>query len=149
MKKIINILIILIAFSTLTFGQNKKDAKETQEKIKVPVAVKNALSQKYPDATKVMWEKEKGNYEANWGGKSGEDNSVKFTPAGNFIEIVNSIRVNQLPDKAIRYLKTNYKGAKIKEAGKITDAKGKIFYEAEVKNKVLIFDDKGAFIEIE
>ncbi|HWZ05171.1 MAG TPA: hypothetical protein VNX40_16250, partial [Mucilaginibacter sp.] len=46
----------------------------------VPAVVKSALSKKYPEATKVGWEKEKGNYEANWGGKSGEDNSVQFTP---------------------------------------------------------------------
>jgi len=48
----------------------------------VPLAVKAALAKKYPNATKVSWEKEKGNYEANWGGKSGEDTSVQFTPAG-------------------------------------------------------------------
>ena len=35
----------------------------------VPQAVKSALVSKYPEATKVSWEKEKGNYEANWGGK--------------------------------------------------------------------------------
>ena len=67
------------------------------KKIQVPVPVKSALLKKYPDAKKVTWEKEKGNYEANWGGKSGEDNSVQFTPAGNFIEIVKAIPVSELP----------------------------------------------------
>lgn len=31
------------------------------------------------------------------------------------------------------YVKHHYKGAKIIEAGRVTDAKGKITYEAEVK----------------
>ena len=47
----------------------------------VPASVKTALHQKYPVIhAKITREKEKGNYEANWGGKSGEDTSVMFTP---------------------------------------------------------------------
>ncbi|MDB5157478.1 MAG: hypothetical protein JWR50_2185, partial [Mucilaginibacter sp.] len=61
----------------------------------VPEAVKAALRSKYPDVTKVSWEKEKGNYEANWGGKSGEDNSVLFTPNGTFVEMVKAISINE------------------------------------------------------
>ena len=44
------------------------------------------LRQKYPEAKNVGWEKENGNYEANWGGKSGEDNSVQFTPSGSLLK---------------------------------------------------------------
>src|SRR5665213_1424733 len=43
--------------------------------------------EKGPQAKGVSWEKEKGNYEANWGGKSGEDHSAQFTPSGEFLEI--------------------------------------------------------------
>ena len=60
-----------------------------QKSISVPAVVKAALIKKYPEASKATWEKEKGNYEANWGGRSGEANAVTFTPAGEFIEIVN------------------------------------------------------------
>src|ERR1700744_1344496 len=107
----------------------------------VPANVKEALAKKSPEATKVNWEKEKGNYEANWGGKSGEDTSVQFTPAGDFVEEVNAIPVGQLPAKVADYVKANYKGAKIREAGKITDAKGAKMLEAEIKGKDLIFDE--------
>src|SRR6476620_4935487 len=117
--------LILLSFSTSAFAQKEKEGKE---KITVPAAVKSALSKKYPTATKVTWEKENGNYEANWGGKEGEDNSVQFTPAGGFIEIINAIPVSQLPAPIIAYAKAHYKGARITEAGKVTDAKGKIFY---------------------
>ena len=120
-----------------------------KKKLTVPPPVKTALSKKYPNASKVTWEKENGNYEANWGGKSGEDNSVQFTPAGDFIEIVNAIPANQLPAPVIAYVKEHYKGAKIAEAGKVTDAKGKLSYEAEVNRKDIIFDEKGNFVKAE
>src|SRR5436309_11814581 len=99
----------------------------------VPSVVKTALSRKYPEAAKVSWEKEKGNYEANWGGKSGEDNTVVFTPAGSFVEIVQVIPVSALPAAIAPYIAAHYKGAKIKEAGKVTPASGKTMYDAEIK----------------
>lgn len=113
----------------------------------VPQVVKTALMAKYPQATKVSWEKEKGNYEANWGGKSGEDNSAVFTPAGAFVEIVNAIPISSLPAAVAPYVAAHYKGSKIKEAGKVTDAAGKTMYEAEIKGGDLIFDQKGSFIK--
>ncbi len=104
---------------------------------------------KYPSAAGVTWEKEKGNYEANWGGRSKEDNSVVFTPDGVFVEKVDAIPVRSLPAAVATYVKEHYKGAKITEAGKVTDAKGAISYEAEVKGKDLIFDEKGRFIKMD
>jgi len=152
MKKTLSIIAILFAVSTASFAQKEKGEKgekESKEKITVPATVKSALSKKYPEATKVGWEKENGNYEANWGGKSGEDNSVQFTPTGNFIEIVNAIPVSQLPAPVIVYVKAHYKGAKITEAGRVTDAKDKISYEAEVNGKDIVFDEKGNFVKAE
>lgn len=113
----------------------------------VPASVKAALQQKYPSASGVTWEKEKGNYEANWGGVSKEDNSVLFTPAGVFIEQVVAMPVTQLPAPVTAYVHTHYSGSKITEAGKVTDAKGRTRYEAEVKGKDLLFDEKGDFIK--
>lgn len=113
----------------------------------VPEAVKTAFAQKYPTAKKVSWEKEKGNYEANWGGKSGEDSSVTFSPSASFVEIVVAIPINQLPPSVGTYVNSHYKGAKIKEAGKVTDAAGRHMYEAEIKGKDLVFDEKGSFLK--
>jgi hypothetical protein len=113
----------------------------------VPQVVKTVLMAKYPQATKVSWEKEKGNYEANWGGKSGEDNSVVFTPEGAFVEIVKAIPISSLPAAVAPYVAAHYKGSKIKEAGKVTDAAGKTMYEAGIKGGDLIFDEKGSFIK--
>jgi len=152
MKKTFNIIAITFAIATASFAQNEKGEKgerEGKEKISVPAAVKSALSKKYPDAKKVTWEKEKGNYEANWGGKSGEDNSVQFTPKGEFIEIVKAIPVSQLPKPVLTYVSEHYKGAKITEAGKVTDAADKQTYEAEVNRRDIIFDENGKFVKAE
>ncbi|MEO8412742.1 MAG: PepSY-like domain-containing protein [Ginsengibacter sp.] len=145
MKKIISFVAIIFALSSATFAQEN----EGHEKIKVPSAVQTALKQKYPEAKNVGWEKENGNYEANWGGKSREDNSVQFTPSGNFIEIVKAIPASQLPQNVITYINQHYKGTKITEAGKVTDAKGTTSYEAEVKGKDVIFDEHGNFVKAE
>lgn len=147
MKKTLSLAAILFALSTGAFAQNEKE--ENNGKVVVPATVKTALAKKYPDATKVTWEKEKGNYEANWGGKSGEDNSVQFTPAGVFIEMVKAIQITELPSPVLAYVKDHYKGAKITEAGRVTDATGKIFYEAEVNKKDIIFNEQGNFVKAE
>ena len=117
----------------------------------VPANIKSLCLKKFPETAnaKVSWEKEKGNYEANWGGKSGEDNSAIFTPSGNFIEIVKAIAVSQLPAPVLAYVKEHEKGAKIKEAGLVTDSKGIVTYEAEIKGKELIFDKAGKFLKAE
>lgn len=135
----------LVLAVTMTGTVVAQDLKEKD----VPEAVKAALIKKYPDAKKVSWEKEKGNFEANWGGKSGEDNSAVFTPAANFVEIVVAIPVNQLPASVASYVSKKYKGAKIAEAGKVTNAAGKHMYEAEIKGKDLIFDENGGFLKVD
>jgi hypothetical protein len=153
MKKLFGISVIMLALTTASFAQEKNEKNEKHQEMKskvmVPAAAQQALAKKYPEATKVSWEKENGNYEANWGGKSGEDHSVQFTPSGTFIEIVNAIPVSELPKNTVDYVKAHYKGAKITEAGKVTDAKGKTFYEAEVNGRDVIFDETGNFVKAE
>jgi hypothetical protein len=126
-------------------GTNKSSA-QTVKSTDVPNAVKTALARKYPNASRVTWEKEKGNYEANWGGKSKEDNSVVFTPDGTFVEMVKAIPVTDLPPAVATYVNKTYSGAKITEAGRVTDANGRTSFEAEVKGKDLVFDESGHFV---
>ncbi|MBA2250853.1 MAG: PepSY-like domain-containing protein [Chitinophagaceae bacterium] len=155
MKKLFGLAAILLALSTASFAQKEKGEKgekgekEGKEKVSVPAVVKTALTAKYPEAKNVTWETEKGNYEANWGGKSGEDHSVQFTPSGEFIEMVKAISVSELPKPVWAYVKSHYKGAKITEAGRVTDAQGKISYEAEVNRRDVIFDENGKFVKAE
>ena len=141
MKKYLTTIIIFFFLIAVTHAQELKTAN-------VPKEIRSAFLAKYPQSTKfkVSWEKEKGNYEANWGGKSGEDNSALFTPTGSFIEIVKAISINQLPDNALAYIKKN--NVKITEAGLVTDAGRTVTYEAEMKGgKELVFDKNGNFIK--
>src|SRR3569833_2370928 len=140
-----NTLLFFTLAATVAYTVNAQDLKSKD----IPAVVKEALAKKYPKATKASWEKEKGNYEANLGGKSGEDTSVMFTPKGVFVEEVDAIPVSQLPANIAEYVKTNYNGAKIREAGKVTDAAGKKMFEAEIKGKDLLFDETGKFIKID
>ena len=92
MKSLLFILLCAAGFAVTAQDLKSKD---------VPSVAKTALAQKYPQATKVSWEKEKGNYEANWGGRSGEDHSVQFTPAGQFVEQVDAIAVKDLQHRLL------------------------------------------------
>ena len=141
MKKPI-LLLVSVAMAATVMAQDIKTSN-------VPASVRAALIKKYPGATKVTWEKEKGNYEANWGGKSGEDTSVQFTPAGEFVEETDAIAVSALPATIAPYIKAHYNGAKIKEAGKVTDATGNKQFEAEIKGRDLLFDTDGKFIKVD
>jgi hypothetical protein len=135
---------LLLAFIVLSLTTTTATAQKVKS-ADVPAAVKNALLKKYPSASTVTWEKEKRNFEANWGGRSKEDNSVVFTPDGSFVEMVVAIPVSDLPLGVVTYIKAHYPGTKITEAGRVTNAKGGITYEAEVKGKDLIFDQEGNF----
>jgi FKBP-type peptidyl-prolyl cis-trans isomerase len=145
MKKMKNLVCLFLLATATSVSVNAQDVKSGN----VPASVKSALLKKYPAAKNATWEKEKKNFEANWGGKSGEENSVQFTPSGKFIEIVKAILVSELPKPVSAYVKQHYKGEKIAEAGKVTDAEGKIFYEAEVDRKDIIFDENGNFVKAE
>jgi hypothetical protein len=107
--------------------------------VTVPHAVKNSFSQKFPQEKKVFWESENGNFEANWGGKDGEANSVIYTPSGAFIEIVKEIPTKDLPKGVLSYVKEHYKSTKFGDVGKVLDAPGKTSYEVKINRKDVIF----------
>ena len=148
MKKFIGLAAILLVFNSTSFAQENEGG---HEKVNVPVAVKKANMEKYPESKMhhITWEKEKGNYEANWGGKDGEANSVQYTPSGTFIEIVKEIPVNDLPKGVTPYAKQHYKTTKFGDVGKVLDAQGKTSYEVEIHGKDVIFDEKGNFVKEE
>jgi hypothetical protein len=129
---------IIPFFIGVAYGQDIK----TKD---VPQAVRNALTQKYPQALKVSWEKEKGNFEANWGGRSGEDHSVQFSPDGIFVEAVDAMPVKELPAAVGEYVKTHFHTT-VREAGKRLDAKGEHTLEVEIRGKDLLFTPDGQFL---
>jgi hypothetical protein len=148
MKKVLGLAAIMLALSTASFAQENEGG---HQKINVPAVVKKANMDKYPESKtqKVTWEKEKGNYEANWGGKDGEANSVQYTPSGKFIEMVKAIRTKDLPQGVLTYAKEHYKTTKFGDVGRATDANGKVSYEVEIHGKDVIFDENGNFVKEE
>ncbi|WP_250630557.1 PepSY-like domain-containing protein [Rhodoflexus caldus] len=138
MKKVA-MLLVAVLMSTLTYAQKMEERN-------IPQAVKTAFQKAFPDAKEVKWEKENSFFEANFEVNE-TDYSVIFDANGNIMETEVEIEPHQLPQNIAHYLAQHYKGQKIKEAAKITDAKGVVTYEAEIKDKDLIFDEKGNFIK--
>ncbi|MBL7778331.1 MAG: PepSY-like domain-containing protein [Chitinophagales bacterium] len=138
MKKLI-LMTVAAMITSLTFAQKTQDKN-------VPAIIKSAFKKQYPETKEVKWEKENENYEAEF--EVGEtDYSVLIDASGNIIETEIEISSDALPANAKEYVSQNHAGQKIKEAAKITDAKGTVTYEAEIKGTDLIFDSNGNFIK--
>lgn len=134
--------LLMIAASVIALSANAQKIKESE----VPAPVKDAFSKAYPAAKEVKWEKEAADYEAEFK-TAGKEQSVLFDSKGSLLETEAEIALTELPAAVNEYISKNYKGTKIKEASKITDVKGVVTYEAEVKGKDLIFDSTGKFVK--
>lgn len=138
MKKVTMILAAVL-FTFYSYAQKEQDKD-------VPASVKAALQSKYAEATAVEWKKEDGNLEAEF--KIGKtEYSVVFDNAGKILETEVEIEKDALPAAAKEYISKNHAGQKIKEAAKITDHKGVVTYEAEIKGSDLMFDENGNFLK--
>jgi len=133
--------ILLGAMFAVSFANAQKVSDKD-----VPTAVKTTLQKNYPNAKEIKWEKENGNYEAEFEVEE-TDYSLLIDVSGNILETEIEIKVDALPANAKAYISKNYAGQKIKEATKITDNKGVVTYEAEIKGKDLIFDSNGNLIK--
>lgn len=138
MKKLMFLLVAII-ISSCTNAQKVSDKK-------VPIVVKSALQNVFSNAEELKWEQENGNYEAGFEVEE-TDYSVLIDASGNILETEVEISFDELPATVKTYVSKYYAGQKIKEAAKITDDKGIVTYEAEVKGKDLIFDNSGKFLK--
>ena len=134
----------ILAGLLLSLATSAQKIKESA----VPSIVKDAFKNNYKDAKDIEWEKEDANFEVEF--EIGEtDQSVVYDPNGKVIESEAEIKVKELPSAIENYVANNYKDKKIKEATKITSASGIVTYEAEIKDKDLIFDENGKFLKEE
>lgn len=111
----------------------------------VPQAVKTAFTAMYPDVKHIKWSLEDKKYEAEFK-QNGVESSVLFEPNGTYYQTETEIPISMLPEDVKDYISKNLAGKKIKEAAKITDAKGTITYEAEAGGSDYLFDANGTFI---
>ncbi len=137
MKKTI-LIIILLAFTSISNAQKLKESD-------VPTAVRTAFVKMYPGALSVEWEMENSKYEGEFKENSVETSAI-FEANGTYVQTEVEIAVSSLPEAVSQYVTKNLKGEKIKEAAKITDAKGTITFEAEVGGSDYLFDASGVFL---
>lgn len=136
-KTLLLVLSCIICANVMAKKVNEKD---------VPAAVKEAFKNAYTNAEEVKWDKEDENYEASFEADE-QDMSVLIDAHGKIIETEKEIELSELPEKVKKYVNAHYKGQVIKEAAIITDANGVLTYEAEIKNKDLLFDKEGNFLK--
>jgi len=135
MRPIFIVLIAAALCSTSAYAQ-----KKTTE---IPTGIKASAAKKYPNATGIIWERENGKYETSFTDK-GKKMSVLYDTDGRLEETETEIVIAELPAAARKYAE---RMGKIKEAAKIVLASGKVQYEAEVKNKDILFDDQGHLLQ--
>ncbi len=136
-----------IAIIALCFGLSYANAQHLKE---AEVPVKDGFAKKYPGSKVDVWEKEGADYEAEFHLNKVESSAL-FDASGTFKELEQEIKTSAFPKAVTDYCTNNYVGYKLSEAAKITDAAGKVMYEAEMsKGKEhfdALFDDKGNFVK--
>lgn len=136
MKKVI-LLLALFAITSFVMAQN----------VKVPEKAKSEFAKSFPRATDVKWDKESANeFEVSF--KDGNVAcSASYDAKGKFIESEIGFAVSELPKAAADFIKKNHADHQIAKVYKITDAKGKVSFEAEITKgkaaKELLFDSSG------
>ncbi len=143
MKNLFLALSVALLFSFTACSQPNKDVSQT---------VKSAFSTKFPDATKVKWDKENDKlWEAEFK-KDGKEYSANFDVKGNWIETEYGIENSEIPLIVKSAIDKEFSNNKILESEISETTKGEI-YEFEIKAEKVkyeaAFDFNGKFIKKE
>ena len=110
-----------LMFSTLTFAATP------------PASVMKAFNLKFPNATKVKWDKENAHeYEASFVMNNAKY-AANYTDKGEWLETESPLSYKQLPAEVQKAFTTAHKNETAKLVSKIEQAKGSIKYEIEIK----------------
>jgi hypothetical protein len=144
MKNIFLITVMLMfVLSSSAFAQNKDQDKNVKS---VPEKVKAEFAKAYPNVKDANWVKEEGVYEAKFT-SGGTQMGVHINNDGKIIEKEKFIKFGDLPKTTQDYLNKNYPGQQFGEISEITKTStNKNYYEVEAKNKELMFDNNGNFM---
>lgn len=144
------ILIAAIGFFSFAACAQTTDTEKKETKVVVPESVSSAFAKDFPAVSKVSWDMEDGNFEAEFK-EGGVDESATYDKTGHKMETEVAIKVTDLPQVVQAYITKNYAAYKLTEAAKITNDKNILVYEAEVgkdgKSYDVIFDADGKFIK--
>lgn len=121
----------VIALSALVLIVSQSCAQKSKHD--APDAVKSAFSIKFPNATKVKWDKENNSeWEAEFK-QNGIKYSANFTSAGDWKETEHEISKNDIPAGVKARLDSDFADYKIEEAEISETASGTV-YEFELEN---------------
>ncbi|MBS1543377.1 MAG: PepSY-like domain-containing protein [Bacteroidetes bacterium] len=116
----------LLLIVSQSFAQQMKDGD-------VPVAVRQAFSQKFPKAKEVKWSKESNTeYEAEFKGESANQSS-NFDSSGKWLITETEISTKSLPTAVQATLKREFSGYKIEESELAQTPDRGTFYELELE----------------
>jgi hypothetical protein len=135
-------LLTMTIFSSFSVKVNDDDVKAP------PAKVNSEFAKLYPTVKDVKWHTEDGNYEGNFT-YNNKGMSVQISEKGELIQTEIYLKAIELPKALLDYITKNYKGEKFNEYSEVTDAKNVKHFQAETKDKVLVFNSKGTFVKEE
>ena len=136
---------LTVAIAIVAVAAFAQEKHQSGSKTQPPTAVQSSFEKDHPKATRVNWNREDQNFEANFIENKNVMSAV-YNSSGELQETEIEISKGNLPANVLTYIQQHYKG-NIKEAAKITKRNGDINYEAEVNDKDVIFDKDGHFIK--
>jgi hypothetical protein len=141
-KMILGLSLILMATVAIACSDSGKD--------KVPKAVKDAFTKKFPTAKKVDWDKEN---DTEWEAEfkmSRMEYSANFLTDGTWKETEHVIDEELVPQDVMASLKLNFPGYKM-EGAEISETKDNIVFEFEIEKgeseMEVGIDDKGRVVK--
>ena len=130
-----------LLLSTGIFAQQNSNAVSA-----IPAAVTQALNMSFPTATTPTWEMVQGFYVPVF--KVGnQDMKALIDPKGRVVQSQAKLDVTALPAAAKSYLQNNFAGQAPTEAATVSASNGKTRLTVMIANKLLVFDDHGAFLQ--
>ncbi len=123
MKNLLLSVAVFAIFSLSACGQTSKE---------VPSGVQSSFSQKFPNTTKVKWDKEN---EKEWEAEfkmDGKEYSANFDVSGAWMETEYEISLDEIPAAVKTSLDNEFAGYKI-EASEISQTSEGTLYEFELK----------------
>lgn len=147
MKLIQFVLSIFIASTVIGCDETGQKGGE------VPQVVLDNFKKAYPEAKKVKWEVEDGEYEAEFR-MNKKEMGVLYDSEGKVLETEAQMELDELPFTVSEYVAANHSDFKLDEAFKV-EKDGVTSYEVEVENEKedtemeLLFDASGNYLGVE
>jgi hypothetical protein len=116
-----------------TVAVSLQSCAQKKEEVKVPEKVKTSFNDKFPNAKKVEWEKEK---DTEWEAEfkiDGQEFSAKFSSTGEWMETEQEVKKSEVPSAVLDILDQNFTGYEIEEVESVETPSDKSFeFEIEV-----------------